>query len=233
MLRGAFPPTLILDRSAVRSEEETVMAVVIERAGSCVHCGAASDTRDEEGMWHCGTEHLLLARLGVPPVTRPAPQRATTAPATTDRYATLRAALAHETASQRHAAVLRAAARRVRRLREHLEAGLDMLAGGRREELVVRAVLVHPEVRDALADTLVTVCGQPPGADPRPPTRPAPAGDDPHLRALADIRELEAALCAAAAGQRDAHARSRRAALALLTYVDARLRRSGGGRVAA
>ena len=232
MLPGASPPTLILDRSAVRSEEETVMAVVIERAGSCVHCGAASDTRDEEGVWHCGTEHLLLARLGVPPVTRPAPRRATAGPAT-DRYATLRAALAHESASQRHAAVLRAAARRVRQLREHLEAGLDMLAGGRREERVVRAVLVHPEVRDALADTLATLRGQPPAADPRPTPSSAPAGDDPHLRALADVRELEAALCAAAAGQRDAHARSRRATLALLTYVDGRLRRSGGRRVAA
>jgi hypothetical protein len=232
MLRGAAPPTLILDRSAVRSEEETVMAVVIERAGSCIHCGAACDTRDEEGVWHCGTEHLLLARRGVPPITRPAPPRPAPAPVT-DRYASLRAAQAHETASQRHAAVLRAAARRVRRLREHLEAGLDILAGGRREECVVPAVLVHPEVRDALADTLVTLRGRPPSADLQPPTRPAPAGDDPHLRALADVRELEAALCAAAAGQRDAHGRSRRAAVALLTYVDARLRRSGGRRVAA
>ena len=208
------------------------MAAVIERAGTCVHCGAACAARDVEGVWHCSTEHLLLTRLGVPAIARPAPPRPAPSPAT-DRYATLRATLAHQTASQRHAAVLRATARRVRQLREHLEAGLDMLAGSRREERVVRAVLVHREVRDALADTLITVRGQPPAADPAPATRPAPAGDDPHLRALADVRELEAALGAAADGERDAHARSRRAALGLLTYVDARLRRSGGRRVAA
>jgi hypothetical protein len=157
----------------------------------------------------------------------PAPRPA---PPPDDRYASLRASLTQQTASHRHAAVLRAAGRRVRLLREHLEAGLDMLAGNRREERVVRAVLVHPEVREALVDTLATLRCPPttgPGGEPEA------AGVDPHVQALADVRELEAALSAAAGGQREGYARSRRAGLALLTYIDARLRRSAGGRVAA
>jgi hypothetical protein len=29
----------------------------------CVHCGAACDGRDENGVPHCTLEHLLLARI--------------------------------------------------------------------------------------------------------------------------------------------------------------------------
>jgi hypothetical protein len=202
------------------------MAAVMDVVGSCAHCGARCHARDAGGVWHCGTEHLLLARLGVPaiaPAAAAAPRRAA-APAT-DRYASLRASLLQQAVNDRHAAVLRTAARRVRLLREHLEAGLDMLAGHHREQRVVQAVLVHPVVRGALAEMLVTLRGQAAAGEDHP-VAPG-AGDDPHLRAVALVRELETALLAAATGQRDAQGRSRRAALGLLTYVDTELRRSG------
>jgi hypothetical protein len=171
------------------------MAAVMDVVGSCAHCGARCHARDAGGVWHCGTEHLLLARLGVPaiaPAVAAAPRRAA-APAT-DRYASLRASLLQQAVNDRHAAVLRTAARRVR-------------------------------LRGALAEMLVTLRGQAAAGEDHP-VAPG-AGDDPHLRAVALVRELETALLAAATGQRDAQGRSRRAALGLLTYVDAELRRSG------
>ena len=201
------------------------MAAVMEAVGTCAHCGARCHARDAGGVWHCGTEHLLLARLGVPAIA-PAAAAATPRPApaqVTDRYASLRASLLQQAVTERHAAVLRSAARRIRLVREHLEAGLDMLTGNRREQRVVPAVLVTPVVRAALAEMLVSLRGRAASGEDHPGA--AGVGDDPHLRALALVRELEAALLAAATGRRDAQGRSRRAALGLLTYVDAELRR--------
>jgi hypothetical protein len=188
---------------------------------------------DTTGVWYCTAEHLLLIRLGVPPQTpagagaapaaaTPPPPRAAV-PQQPSRYADLRASLAQQAICERHAAVLRAAARRVRLLRGHLEAGLDLLAGDRREERVVRSVLVHPEVRDALAELLLSLGGPPPPAE-RPETEPHSASEQ-ALRALDLVRGLEEALVAAGGGRRDAQAPARRAAVELLGYVDSEVRR--------
>jgi hypothetical protein len=205
------------------------MAPVTEGVGRCAHCGAACHSRDGAGVWHCSTEHLLLARLGVPSIacrtTGDAPRRPPAPPPQISRYASLRASLAHEAVSQRRTAVLRGAARRMHLLRGHLEAGLDLLNGGRREERVVRAVLIHPEVCDALAEMLTTLGGQPTASERQ--SAVAPAGADAARRALALVRDLEDALAAAGAGRRDAQATARRAAVELLGYVDSELRRSG------
>jgi hypothetical protein len=200
----------------------------MEGVGRCAHCGAACQNRDGAGVWHCSTEHLLLVRLGVPPIaSRPtggAPRRPSPPPQIS-RYASLRASLAHEAVNQRRTAVLRGAARRMHLLRGHLEAGLDLLSGGRREERVVRAVLIHPEVCDALSEMLTTLGGQPTASERQ--SAVAPAGADAARRALALVRALEDALAAAGAGRRDAQATARKAAVELLGYVDSELRRSG------
>ncbi|MDB5067813.1 MAG: hypothetical protein JWM18_4247 [Chloroflexi bacterium] len=206
------------------------MVPVTEGGGRCAHCGAACRNRDGAGVWHCSTEHLLLVRLGVPPVASEpaggAPRRSAAPPAPpTSRYASLRASLAHEAVNQRRTAVLRSAARRVHLLRGHLEAGLDLLGGGRRQDRVVRAVLVHPEVFDALAEMLTTLGGQPTASERQAAV--ALTGAEAAARALALVRDLEGALAAAGAGRRDAQAPARRAAVELLGYVDSELRRSG------
>ena len=207
------------------------MAPVTEGVGRCAHCGAACRNRDGARVWHCSTEHLLLVRLGVPPVAsepaggaprRPAPPPP---PPPTSRYASLRTSLAHEAVNQRRTAVLRSAARRMHLLRGHLEAGLDLLSGGRRQERVVRAVLIQPEVFDALAEMLTTLGGQPTASERQAAV--ALTGPEAAARALALVRDLESALTAAGAGRRDAQAPARRAAVELLGYVDSELRRSG------
>ncbi len=193
--------------------------------GRCAHCGAMCRSRDGAGVWHCGTEHLLLARLGAPAIASApaagAPRRPP--PPQTSRYASLRATLAQEAVNQRRAAVLRTAARRVHLLRGHLEAGLDLLAGDRREERVVRAVLVHSEVLEALAEILTTLGGPPTARE----AVAAPGGGGTPRRALALVRELEDALAATGAGRRGAPAPARRAAVELLGYVGSELRRCG------
>ncbi|HEV7465403.1 MAG TPA: hypothetical protein VGP96_03830 [Candidatus Dormibacteraeota bacterium] len=204
------------------------MAPVTEGVGRCAHCGAACRRRDGAEVWHCSTEHLLLVRLGVPPIAvEPAggASRRPSPPPQTSRYASLRASLAHEAVNQRRTAVLRSAARRMHLLRGHLEAGLDLLSGGRREERVVRAVLIHPEVLEALAEMLTTLGGQPTPSERRAAVAVTGAGAA--GRALALVRDLEDALAAAGAGRRDAQAPARRAAVELLGYVDSELRRSG------
>jgi|HubBroStandDraft_6_1064221.scaffolds.fasta_scaffold316078_1 hypothetical protein len=205
------------------------MAPVTEGVGRCAHCGAACRNRDGAGVWYCSTEHLLLVRLGVPPVASApaggAPRRPAPPPPPTSRYASLRASLAQEAVNQRRTAVLRSAARRMHLLRGHLEAGLDLLSGGRRQERVVRAVLIHPEVFDALAEMLTTLGGQPTASERR--VAVALTGAEAAARALALVRDLEGALAAAGAGRRDAQAQARRAAVELLGYVDSELRRSG------
>ncbi|HEY2706268.1 MAG TPA: hypothetical protein VGL20_21510 [Candidatus Dormibacteraeota bacterium] len=204
------------------------MTPAMEGVGRCAHCGAPCRDRDVAGLWHCGTEHLLLARLGVPPIsgapTEGAPRRPSPPPQTS-RYASLRASLAQEAVNQRHAAVLRSAARRMHLLRGHLEAGLDLLTGERREERVVRAVLVHSEVLEALGEILATLGGQP--TTPEPEAVAALGADGTAHRALALVRELEDGLAAAGTGRRDAQAPARRAAVELVGYVGSELRRCG------
>jgi hypothetical protein len=89
----------------------------------------------------------------------------------------------------------------------------------------VRAVLIHPEVCDALAEMLTTLGGQPTASERQ--SAVPPAGADAARRALALVRDLEDALAAAGAGRRDAQGSARRAAVELLGYVDSELRRSG------